>query len=134
MDDDVAALLRDDGEHRVLFGFTKDIEGIAIGLVAGSATVGSYDDGALFEVDDSVQAWVDRKLAQADDRPALVEHVRARSPHGSSVQQLRRRRAFGQDERSWCGSLAGDELVGFVGNELDRFVQIAEHLRRPQPQ
>jgi hypothetical protein len=75
---DVVEFLRRDGERRVLFGFTKDIESVPIGLVAGSDAVWSYDEGALVEVADSVRAWVDGKLADlASDRPALAMRLRS---------------------------------------------------------
>jgi hypothetical protein len=76
--EDVAALLRERGERRVLFGFTTDVERMAIGVVAGSAAVWSYDDGELVEVAASARAWIDRQLErEAAERPALVERLRA---------------------------------------------------------
>ncbi|MEO8698965.1 MAG: hypothetical protein ABI867_02945 [Kofleriaceae bacterium] len=73
---DVYTLLHDAGDRRVLFGFVDDVEGITIGLVAGSPAVWSYDDGALVEVAASVDAWIERRLAQGN-RPALAKAVRA---------------------------------------------------------
>lgn len=65
--EELVEMLEDDGEDRVLVGFAEDVEGMAIGLIAGEPGVYTYDDGELYERWGSIDEWVKEALETAAD-------------------------------------------------------------------